>query len=91
MDFEWDGAKSEKNHRERGFGFDLAALIFEGPVIEWCDVREVWGEARMVAVGSVADAILAVVYADRGSVRRIISARRAREKEAELWQWSVSP
>lgn len=91
MDFEWDEAKSEKNLRERGFGFDLAALIFEGPVIEWCDIREPWGEARVLAVGAVADAIVAVVYTDRDSVRRIISARRARKKEVELWQWSVSP
>jgi uncharacterized DUF497 family protein len=91
MDFEWDEAKSEKNDRERGFGFDLAALIFEGPVIEWCDIREAWGEPRVVAVGSVAGVMIAVVYTDRDGVRRIISARRARKKEAELWQWSVSP
>ncbi len=91
MDFEWDEAKSEKNRQERGFGFDLAALIFEGPIIEWCDVREAWGEARVVTVGSVEGAILAVIYTDRGDVRRIISARRARKKEVELWQWSVNP
>ncbi len=88
MDFEWDDAKSERNLKERGFGFDLAVLIFEGPVIEWCDVREAWGEAR---IGAVAGAIPAVIYTDRESVRRIISARRARKKEAELWQWSVNP
>ena len=91
MDFEWDDAKSEKNRSERGFGFDFAALIFEGPVIEWCDVREAWGETRILAVGSAEGAIIAVVYTERGDVRRIISARRAREKEVELWQWSVSP
>ena len=91
MDFEWDEAKSERNSRERGFGFDLAALIFEGPVIEWCDVREDWGETRIVAVGAVREAILAVVHTERGGVQRIISARRARKKEVELWRWSVSP
>jgi uncharacterized DUF497 family protein len=90
MDFEWDTAKSSCNFDERGFGFDAAALIFVGPVIEWCDVREVWGEARIVAVGAVEEMILAVVYTDRGDVRRIISARRARKKEIELWQWCVN-
>lgn len=90
MEFEWDDAKSDRNRQERGFGYDVAALIFDGPVIEWCDVREAWGEARVVAVGSVDGVILAVVYTDRGDVRRIISARRARKKECALWEWSVN-
>ena len=89
MEFEWDEAKSRRNLEDRGFGYDAAALIFEGPVIEWCDVREAWGEARIVAVGSVEGIVLAVVYTDRDNVRRIISARKARKKERELWQWSV--
>ena len=90
MEFEWDEAKSNRNLTERGFGYDLAALIFDGPVIEWCDVRESWGEPRVVAVGIVEGVTLAVVYTDRGDVRRIISARRARKKEDELWRWYVS-
>ena len=90
MDFEWDTAKSDRNWRERGFGYDAAALIFDGPVIEWCDVREDWGEVRVVAIGCVDDVVFAVVYTDRGNVRRIISARRARKKEIELWQWCAN-
>ena len=90
MDLEWDSVKSQRNFTERGFGFDAAVLIFAGPVIEWRDVRHAWGEARVVAVGAVENVMLAVVYTDRGDVRRIISARRAREKEIELWQWYVN-
>ncbi|MCC7048891.1 MAG: BrnT family toxin [Alphaproteobacteria bacterium] len=91
MLFEWDEAKSERNRSERGFGFDFAALIFEGPVVEWCDLRAAWGEVRVVAVGSVEGNLLAVVYTDRGEVRRIISARKARRKERELWRSLASP
>jgi uncharacterized DUF497 family protein len=29
MRFDWDPAKEKRNRRERGFGFDFAALIFE--------------------------------------------------------------
>ena len=90
MDFEWDEAKSNRNLAERGFGYDFAALIFDGPVIEWCDIREPWGEPRVVAVGEVEGMTLAVVYTDRGDVRRIMSARRARKKEDELWRWCAS-
>ena len=91
MDFEWDDAKSAKNRRERDFGFDWAALILEGAVIEWSDVREAWGEDRVVAVGSVDGVVLAVIYTDRDDVRRIISVRRARRKEEELWRRCVNP
>ena len=91
MWFEWDEAKSEQNRQERGLGFDVAALIFDEPVIEWCDVREAWGETRIVAIGSVEGRALAVVYMDRDGIRRIISARRARKDEELLWRWCASP
>ena len=91
MDFEWDETKSDRNRRIRSFGFDLAVLVFKGPVVTWSDVRKDWGEARVVAIGLVEERILAVVYVDRGDIRRIISARPARKKEIELWRWSVSP
>ncbi|HEY7300595.1 MAG TPA: BrnT family toxin [Xanthobacteraceae bacterium] len=91
MEFEWDETKSERNRRERGFDFERAALIFEGPVIEWCDIRKDWGEPRILAVGVVEGDTLAVIYTERGQLRRIISARKARKKERELWHWSTSP
>lgn len=91
MQFEWDEAKSAKNFRERGFGFDVAALVFDGPVVEWCDVRDQWGETRVVAIGGVEGRVLAVVYTDRDSIRRIISARRARRAEEALWRWYEGP
>jgi uncharacterized DUF497 family protein len=89
--FEWDEAKSERNRIEQGFGFDAAALVFQGSIVEWCDLRATWGEVRVVAVGSVDGVVLAVVYTDRGEVRRIISARKARRKERELWRSLASP
>jgi hypothetical protein len=91
MLFEWDEAKSEKNRRERGFTFAVASLIFEGLTVEWCDIREPWGEARVIAVGMVEDRVRTVIYTDRDGVRRIISARRARRKEEELWRWCAEP
>jgi uncharacterized DUF497 family protein len=85
MEFEWDEAKSEWTRRERGFGFEDAIPIFDGPVLEWEDQREDWGEKRIVAIGSVGEDILAVIYTDRGPRRRIISARSARKKERNTW------
>jgi len=86
MLFEWDAAKSEKNLRDRGFGFELAADIFSGPVQTAMDERRDYGEQRIIAVGEAAGNILVVVYTDRNNVRRIISARFASRKEREEWQ-----
>lgn len=86
MQFEWDSDKSEKNLRDRGFGFDLAAGIFLGPVQTAIDERRDYGEERIIAMGEVAGNVLVVVHTDRDDIRRIISARFANKKEREEWQ-----
>lgn len=85
MEFEWDDDKSNKNFAERGFGFDFAALIFEGIVLERRDARFDYGEDRFLATGEINGVLLTVVYTDRGDVRRIISARVANKKERNAW------
>jgi len=76
--FEWDAAKSDANLRDRGFDFEFASLIFDGPTLEREDRRRDYGERRVVATG-IADGIhLTVVYTDRQAsdeenLRRIIS------------------
>ncbi len=89
MEFEWDEEKSDKNRRERGFGFDLAASIFLGPILEAEDTRRDYGEVRVRALGAAQGVVLVVVFTDRPGVRRIISARRAKQKERRLWQLFV--
>jgi uncharacterized DUF497 family protein len=65
--FEWDHAKSAANLRERGFDFEFATLILDGPPFEVEDRRKDYGERRMVAIG-IADRIhLTIVYTDRQS------------------------
>ena len=88
MRFDWDCAKGERNRRERGFGFDFAALIFEGETLEWLDDRTDYGEARLRAIGKVDGLVVHVVFTDRDDVRRIISARLADRKERKRWHAS---
>lgn len=86
MEFEWDELKSEANRIGRGFGFDFATLIFDGPTLEGPDDRKDYGELRTRAIGEVEGFVLVVVYTDQEPVRRIISARLANRKERALWQ-----
>ena len=83
MEFDWHDCKSAKNLR--GFGFDFAALIFEGRTIEWVDDRRDYGETRIRALGEAEGLVLHVVYTMRGEICWIISARLASRKERQLW------
>jgi uncharacterized DUF497 family protein len=85
-ELEWDEAKSAKNRLERGFGFDLAAKIFNGSTLEIDDERRNYGERRMRAIGQIEGEFFAVVYTWRGLRRRIISARIAKRRERNAYR-----
>jgi uncharacterized DUF497 family protein len=93
--FVWDRSKSETNLLERGFDFEFATLIFDGPTLGREDARRDYGERRVIAIG-VADGLhLTVVYTDRliagaGVERRIISARRSNRGEREHYAQAYS-
>lgn len=61
MQFAWDPAKSEANYRIRGFDFEFATLVFEGPILVVEDGRREYGERRFVAIGLADDLHLTVV------------------------------
>ena len=87
--FSWDGRKSSRNLRERGFDFEFATLIFEGPTLEREDTRRDYGERRVVAIGIAEGVALTVVYTDRTEagevVRRLISARVSDRHERQAY------
>ena len=89
MEFEFHAAKSAKNEVERGFGFAFAARIFLGRTVQATDDRRDYGEVRIRAIGKVGGDVIVVVYTDRGTVRRIISARLANKQERALWHSSA--
>lgn len=91
MRFAWDPSKSAANHRERGFDFAFAALIFEGLTLVQEDRRQGYGERRLVAIGLADGIALTVVFTDRVDAhhhleRRIISARRSNRHERQAYQ-----
>jgi hypothetical protein len=87
--FAWDRKKSAENLRDRGFDFEFATLVFEGPTLEREDSRRDYGEKRVVAIGLAQGIALTVVYTDRAEtgtvVRRIISARLSNRRERQAY------
>lgn len=90
MRFTWDAQRNAANLLLRGFDFEFAAQIFEGPTLEREDDRRDYGETRRVAIGSADGIVLTVVFTDRAErgeiVRRIISARQSNRHEREAYE-----
>jgi uncharacterized DUF497 family protein len=81
MDFEWDSAKESANRKKHGIDFRTAAKVFLDPYLIEFDDLDAAGELRVNAIGQVDGRMLFVVYALRGDVVRIISARGAEPHE----------
>ncbi|HUZ49730.1 MAG TPA: BrnT family toxin [Candidatus Dormibacteraeota bacterium] len=79
--FEWDQSKSARCLRERGFDFDYAARVFFAAFSEREARRGPYDEMRFLVIGEVGDVVIAVVWTQRGNLRRIISARPASRAE----------
>ena len=80
LDFEWDDFKAAENIRNHGVSFSQEALAFRDSfAVEWIDLREDYGEERIILLGMVDNQVLNVVYTEREERIRIISARWAKK------------
>jgi len=90
---EYDVEKDAENQRRRGLPFAAAEFLFDGPFVEEEDARSDYGESRFIATGPIAlfgGRIFVVVYTWRDGVRRIISFRKANDREVRKYQASVA-
>ena len=84
-------AKDEDNIRTRGLPLGAAELLFTGPFVEEEDARIDYGATRFVATGPIAalgNRIFVVVYTWRENIRRIISFRKANDREIRKYRAS---
>ncbi|MBK7673497.1 MAG: BrnT family toxin [Candidatus Accumulibacter sp.] len=91
MNFEWDEAKSDLCFRERGFDFAYAAQVFFDPDrMVQADTRYSYGEERYRVIGVIEQRLFVVVYTPRHDAMRIISARKANQREVRYYENSSS-
>lgn len=87
MQFEWDEAKSEACFRNRGFDFAYAVFAFADPDrMVRQDSRYSYGEDRYQLIGRIEGRLFVLVYTPRNDVMRIISARKANQREVKLYE-----
>jgi hypothetical protein len=83
LEFEWDKGKAETNFRAHGVSFQKAKTVFrDQDAVLVVDDRENCGEDRFILIGMAQDLMLpAVVYTERVTAIRIISARKVTTNE----------
>ena len=86
MEIECDPEKRAQTLLHRGLDMDEAAIIFGGPCITFSDLRKDYNETRLITIGLLRGRMVVLVWTWRKNVRRIISIRKANEREQELYQ-----
>ncbi len=89
MRFDWDPAKDEENQRSHGIGFSEASELFASGVdfLEIVDEEHSDDEERFIAIGLISRGLVVVVWTERDAETiRIISARKATTREAQLFR-----
>ena len=83
LQFDWDDQKANHNLKKHGISFAQAKSVFYDPLAyifddEWHSV----GEQREIIIGHDRNnRLLLVCFTDRGNIIRIISARKATNRE----------
>ena len=82
-EFEWDPYKATANLSKHGVGFREAATVFRDPQARIvADPRHSLGELRLAILGhSARGRLLTVMFTERGTRIRLISARKATRRE----------
>lgn len=85
MKLEFDPAKRDKTLAERGLDFARAGEIFDGVHLTGQDTRQEYTEDRFITVGHLEGRLVVLVWTPRGDLRRIISMRKANDREKAFY------
>ncbi len=88
VSFEWDRAKSLANLTKHGIDFEAAQNIWADPQLLEVPARTS-DEPRWFAVGKLNGKYWSAVFTRRNGVIRLISVRRARTQEIELYENAI--
>lgn len=77
MKIQFDPRKDAINRRKHGVSLTLANEFDWALELAWIDTRFDYDECRMIGLVPHCGQLYAVAYVDRGSIRRIISLRKA--------------
>ena len=83
--FEFDDNKSLANLEKHGIDFVAAQQLWADPDLIEIEARST-DETRALVIGAIEDKIWSAVITYRGEIIRIISVRRSRKAEIEIYE-----
>jgi uncharacterized DUF497 family protein len=85
MEFVFDNSKSDINKEKHGIDFIGAQSLWDDPDRLEIPARNV-DEPRFLMIGKIEDKYWSAIFTYRGESIRIISVRRSRREEVELYE-----
>jgi uncharacterized protein len=85
MEFEFDRNKSESNKQKHGIDFNEAKKLWEDPDYVEIPVKTS-DEPRFLTIGKIAEKFWTGVITYRSENIRIISVRRSRKEEIDIYE-----
>ena len=85
MNLEFNKFKRDKTLNERGLDFARANEFFDNFHFTAQDRREMYEEHRFISVGYLDARLIVLVWTPRGEARRIISMRKANDREKAIY------
>ena len=85
MEIEFDPAKRAATLQIRGLDMARAPDVFAGATLTVEDNRKDYGEPRYITIGFLANRMVILAWTQRGNIRRIISMRKANEREQAVY------
>ena len=85
MDFEFDKNKSEVNKQKHGIDFNKAKKLWEDPDYVEIPIKTI-DELRFLIIGKISGKHWTGVISYRGERTRIISIRRSRKEEIDIYE-----
>lgn len=85
MEFEFDPNKSNANQRKHGIDFVEAQALWGDPDLIEIPARTA-DEPRYLVVGKIRDTHWSCIITHRGDRIRIISVRRSRREESDIYE-----
>jgi uncharacterized protein len=85
MEFEFDSQKSENNKKKHGIDFRMAQALGDDPDYILIPAKVV-DEPRFLVIGKIGDKHWSGIITYRGERIRIISVRRSRKEEIDIYE-----
>jgi len=86
MEIEYDPKKNDTNIAMRGIDFQLVRDFEFETSLRVIDNRKDYGETRYFALGYIHDRLYALVYTNSNKGVRVISLRKANEREVKRYE-----